>query len=198
MFEAYDKQLNLSEKKYKFVLLASRSSYSESNPLYSNMPRQYFIQEKLNNDELISLFKLFIAHKVFLIDINKLKELKASFDLNVATESAYSVKKIILKLPSYHLKKDFVYTTFGIHLADFEQFQQDLELKVNKQKCDLVYGVNDYSEEKVLTNVYILCKKLTVQIALFYERGSFLWIGDDHYRYTDKKVFGDKPRALNK
>jgi len=197
MFEAYNKQMNLSETKYKFVLLASRNSYLP-NIYYSNTPRQNLIQETLNDDELVSLFKLFISYKVFLIDVKRLKELKAQFNLNVATESSYSVNKVILKLPSYHLNKGFVYITFGIHLHDFEQFHKSLEQKVNKQKCDLVYGVNDYSEEKVLTNMYILCKNLTVQIALFYERGSFLWIGDDHYRFTDKKVFGDKPRALNK
>jgi hypothetical protein len=168
------------------------------NIQYSNTQRQKLIQEKLNDDELVSLFKLFISHKVFLIDVNRLKELKALFNLNVATESSYSANKVILKLPSYHLKNEIVYITFGINLHDFEQFHQSLEQNVNKQKCDLVYGVNEYSEEKVLTNMYILCEKLTAQIALFYERGSFLWIGDDHYRFTDRKVFGDKPRALNK
>ena len=54
-----------------------------------------------------------------------------------------------------------------------------------------------YLEEKILTNIYLNCTKIIIQIAIFYNRHEFIWIGADDIKLINK-WFGDYPRSLNK
>jgi hypothetical protein len=54
-----------------------------------------------------------------------------------------------------------------------------------------------YKDQIVLTNIFIYCNKITIQIALFYKRGDFLWIGSTgHFKNKTESGFGDVPRAV--
>lgn len=42
------------------------------------------------------------------------------------------------------------------------------------------------------------CATVSVELAVFYKRGEFLWIGaDESEKIGSKKWFGDHPRAFN-
>ena len=68
------------------------------------------------------------------------------------------------------------------------------------KKCNLIQSYGTYASETILTSFYIECKNVVIQISIVYERGSFLWIGEDNYSndLQKTKYFGDTPRALNK
>jgi hypothetical protein len=49
----------------------------------------------------------------------------------------------------------------------------------------------------VLTNIYIKCKNLFVQLSVFHKRGEYYWIGSDTISKNDALWFGDVDRAMN-
>ena len=65
-------------------------------------------------------------------------------------------------------------------------------------KCEISGSEGILSNKPILTNVFIKCKNLNVQLAIFYERGEYLWIGrsDNSYKKIHK-WFGDVDRAMN-
>ena len=64
--------------------------------------------------------------------------------------------------------------------------------------CDLIDEYGNFIGELILTRFVILCKSFHIQIAVFYTRGEFLWIGDVKLNFYEKKWFTDVPRAMNK
>jgi hypothetical protein len=62
--------------------------------------------------------------------------------------------------------------------------------------CNVTEATGRLNDYKIITNVYVNCPKLSLQIAILYERKSFLWIGADENEIGKPKWFGDVPRAL--
>ncbi len=59
------------------------------------------------------------------------------------------------------------------------------------------YGT--YINRTVLTNLYVKIGHFhTVQLAIFYKRGMYYWIGADENPKFMTKWFGDVPRGMNK
>ena len=53
--------------------------------------------------------------------------------------------------------------------------------------------------DKILTNIYMNCTTVQIQLAIFYKRGDFLWVGaDEEDNKKPNDWFGDQPRAFNK
>ena len=78
-------------------------------------------------------------------------------------------------------------------------------LKNLNGKCHILFGHDTIDKRRVLTNVYVTCRNVILQISIVYERDSFLWIGGDHntqrWQSANVKVdrcFGDKARAISK
>jgi hypothetical protein len=54
--------------------------------------------------------------------------------------------------------------------------------------------------KKIHSNFYFRFSQINIQLALFYERGDFYWIGKDETdenNLTRFKWFGDKNRGIN-
>lgn len=61
----------------------------------------------------------------------------------------------------------------------------------------MILKTNKHEGHVVLSNMYLQCQNLTVQISVVYERSSFIWIlGDDDSSLAE--TFGDQTRALHK
>ena len=63
--------------------------------------------------------------------------------------------------------------------------------------CQVKKTNSKYLDTEVFTNVYFICAEVNIQLAIFYKRGSFLWIGADKTSPLKSKWFGDTSRALN-
>lgn len=55
----------------------------------------------------------------------------------------------------------------------------------------------EFQFNTILTNLYIQTANFIFQVSILYERGNFLWIGQDNLPLKQKK-FGDIPRAISK
>ena len=64
-------------------------------------------------------------------------------------------------------------------------------------KCKIKRGSGQFMNKKVHTNIYLNCTTVAIQLAIFYERNTFLWIGADERKALKLKWFGDTPRAIN-
>lgn len=64
--------------------------------------------------------------------------------------------------------------------------------------CYVIEKYGLFLNKNVTTNVYIKCTHLTVQLAVFYKRGDFLWIGSNENNSDESPYFGDVPRAVQK
>ena len=63
--------------------------------------------------------------------------------------------------------------------------------------CGVAKHEGIYLGSKVLTNIYFNCSQVDIQLAVFYRRKEFLWIGkDDNTPPFNPQWFGDKVRAL--
>ena len=70
-----------------------------------------------------------------------------------------------------------------------------------QHKIGSIFSENNSSNKLTISNIYIECgRHLTIQISIFNERSSFYLIEKDDYKPKNgiKKMFGDKPRAINK
>ncbi len=70
-------------------------------------------------------------------------------------------------------------------------------------KCRVHFSYGAHIERKVLTNVYLECRSVVLQIVIAYERGSFLWLGSDSdgprsVPRAKERSFGDVPRAMSR
>ncbi len=64
--------------------------------------------------------------------------------------------------------------------------------------CNVSQTKTKHQKQEKTANIYITCKYIIIQIAVFYKHGNFLWIGnDDHYSLIPSKWFGDIPRAMH-
>ena len=70
--------------------------------------------------------------------------------------------------------------------------QKDFNLK-----CQIKKTFSSYFDKKIVANIYFICPQVTAQLAVFYKRDTFLWVGADESSLTST-VFGDVPRAINK
>ena len=66
--------------------------------------------------------------------------------------------------------------------------------------CKILNGKGTFMNDKILTNIYLNCTRVQIQLAIFYKRGDFIWIGADETTPSMEsgRWFGDHPRALNK
>ena len=66
--------------------------------------------------------------------------------------------------------------------------------------CKIIEGEGSLHENKIVTNLYFNCTYVRIQLAIFYNRNEFLWIGKHESDIQDitPKWFGDTPRAVNK
>ena len=64
----------------------------------------------------------------------------------------------------------------------------------------MINSKGTYLNEEILTNIYLNCTNIIIQLAVFYKRFEFIWIGADETfnLKLDNKWFGDYPRSLNK
>lgn len=63
----------------------------------------------------------------------------------------------------------------------------------------LNYAKSNFIDRNVVSNVFLKCIKYTVQLAVYYKRGDFYWIGGVDSSYSGKTVwFGDASRAMNR
>lgn len=73
---------------------------------------------------------------------------------------------------------------------------KDLRIKLDSSKCNYVQAEGKFKAHLILSNLYIDCGSIVIQVAILYVRGDFLWIGSDEFKANSKK-FGDVPRAIS-
>ncbi len=89
---------------------------------------------------------------------------------------------------------------FGV-LFDKYNYQLKLNSIVNYGiKCEVTSVKGNLNDKIVMTNVYIICNNLNIQLAIFHRRGEYFWIGSDVHGIKEikkKNFFGDVDRAMN-
>jgi hypothetical protein len=169
-------------------------------------------ENKLESEELGKILSILYRNNAFIADVQILNELKfikmkvSKLHKKLRTNSTYKVKTFskIAKYFDSSFKKDnpeFVYLTFGISdLVLLKRLDKDLLYDMNS-KCkyrQMSTNYSDIDEKYILSNMYVVCHKLVIQIAVFYTRGHFLWTTIDSYHKGPEKLFGDKHRAMEK
>ena len=221
VFETYENIRVEKSNKDRFVLLTVDQRLSKPTN------KEYDEDEsngRLSSNEVKNLLSLLSDNEVFLLDVDILKNLKFTESIvepNLFAGYKYAVRNFF-KLDDYFKDTKMgpsLFISFGILLQSFSNlnkvrlsticfriykfininafdYKKELISKLNS-KCRYVQMSGNYFNEKVLTNLYIECKLLTLQISIVYDRGDFLWIGSDEYKNEERKYFGDTPRALN-
>ena len=146
-----------------------------------------------------------------LLDHNKINKIESQ---------KYLLKKINNFSTAFENEK--IHINFGICMMDFEtfytvsdnwnrllhvfykllQFKHDIqELKEKDIHCNITLKTNNHEGHTVLSNLYIICDLLTIQVSIVYDRSDFFWIlKDDETNGGTQlaKGFGDEARALHK
>lgn len=210
VFESYENIRVEKSNQDRFVLLTVDQRVAKTRN------KEYDEDEtsaKLSRDEVKDILDIFSKNEVFLLDLDMLKSVKfteSNVEANLFYGYKYSVKNF-LKVNNYFqtntldqqadltsASSSHLSISFGIFIQSFSNLNKELIGKLNS-KCRYIQMSGSYFKEKILTNLYIECKLLTLQISIVYERGDFLWIGSDDYKNEHaNKYFGDTPRALNK
>jgi hypothetical protein len=68
---------------------------------------------------------------------------------------------------------------------------------LNQENYQFEKAYGQYINEKRLTHVYIKNGMFLIQLAIFYQRGTFNWIGASDQSNYPKKWFGDTSRAMH-
>ena len=209
VIEGYDLLDQSNKNKDHFILLASKETKTDK---LNNDGVTVANDKKLTKVELNAVFDLFYKNEVFLIDVNLLKNIQLADAESQSTSipqfqpgsklnkiKAFDTIDNYLNNPEADLSTELSYLiTFGVNYKSFDSLNRDLVEKLNPS-CKFKQMTGIYVKENVLTSLYVECKQITLQISVFYERGSFYWIGSDtHSLKNNKKVFGDKPRAMNR
>ena len=95
----------------------------------------------------------------------------------------------------YILNKTSNNVVFGV----FDNYSYKLKLNFIASygiKCEVSRVKGNLGDKTVLTNVYIKCKNVNIQLAIFHSRGEYFWIGSDKEN-NNKLFFGDVDRAMN-
>ena len=88
---------------------------------------------------------------------------------------------------------------FFIYLILFLVFIVEILVNEYNLNCTSTKSHGTYVNQKVLTNFYLNCTNIIIQLAIFYDRHDFIWIGaDETLELNFNLSFGDFPRALNK
>jgi hypothetical protein len=170
-------------------------------------------EDKLSGDELAAIFAMLYKNNVFITDLTMLNELqlvkkkgRAVREQPPKNVSAVTRVKTMRKVSAYlndefEPGSKFIYMSFGASdLNLLKRLDRDMLYNMNS-KCKYRQASTNFSdvEEKyALSSMYIICYKLVIQIAVFYTRGHFYWIGVDRFYKGKEKVFGDTNRAMNK
>jgi hypothetical protein len=167
--------------------------------------------EKLDKTELSDLIEMLFSSQAFLADAKILNETEF-VDASITKKtklSSHAIYKIrnFAQIGQYlkNSTNSTTFLTFGFEietlqkLKDFEyKLDRDLNPKCAIQKASVQNEILIKSKS-ILAGFYIHCNKLVVHLAVFYTRGAFFWISNDDY--SDKnasRVFGDRPRSMNK
>jgi hypothetical protein len=165
----------------------------------------------LNKRELGDLLKIFYFNQAFLADVRLLNETEfVDSSINkkrkLSNHSIYKTKTF-KRIDSY-LNNDSYETvlllTFGMkyeNIKKLKNFENDLTSNLNPHcyfRKESVKNEQLTRIKKILAGFYIYCSKLVIHIPIFYSRGNFLWVSNDNLEANLSRVFGDKPRSMNK
>lgn len=192
VYESYENIKVEKSNKDRFILLTADKRLAK---ITNKELDEDATTNQLSSEEIKDIFRLLNKNEAFLLDLDILKNLKFA-ETNVEPNLFYGYKydvKNFLQFDNYSQNK---FIAFGIFLTAFSNLNKELISKLNS-KCRYIQMNGNYFKEKVLSNLYIECKLITIQISIVYERGDFLWIGNDEYKIEQTKYFGDVPRALN-
>jgi hypothetical protein len=150
-------------------LIKIRSSYKQNT--LKNMSAEGYLK---------NIFPIFLEYKVFLIDIQFLNQIsKLPFNDQ-------------LKLPNN--------LTFGVDESDLPGVYNNIRKLNEKFKCNMLLSEGVYfSQENVITNIYIKCEKSPrIQLSIFYKRFNYTWIGSEGDKLNLNPIwFGDVPRLMS-
>ncbi|CAF0938365.1 unnamed protein product [Brachionus calyciflorus] len=155
------------------------SNYKIENNFYSYLIKEInkidhynnFTNKTLNNPK--DIFKILYEHKAFLIDVEILNQTKSN---NKSSNN-----------------NNF---NFGIY---FKQYYNLLNY-LNRSNCNLFNINTNYVNLSIPSAIYLKClhNNLRIQISAIYDRGDFLWIPRDNFKWPNyRKYFNDKTRSLN-
>jgi hypothetical protein len=147
---------------------------------------------RLDKSEINKLFSYLYSNRAFLSDVQFLKEFELSDNDSIKIVDEYSENE----------NKEAVFLTFGIvykSLLELKDLENEFFDSSFSSKCDFKksFVENKSLEGNVLASFCLVCQDLVVHLPVFYSRGDFFWISHDDFVFS-KKVFGDKPRSLNK
>jgi hypothetical protein len=199
----------------QFILLTPKKVDSKSVQISTG---------KIDQSDLGSILQVLFTFNAYLVDVDMLNTLKFKDEelnnknknkLEILKHSRYEIFTFSNVKHFYNQKNDTnnepVFITMGIDYDRAETLAQAFlnnPLFTDLKKCHLVQSTNSYADKTILSSLYIVCNenRLLIQIALFYRRGSFYWIAQDEFKLEElnfenknmKKIFGDKPRAINR
>jgi hypothetical protein len=164
----------------------------------------------LSKRELDDLLKILYSHKAFLADahlLSKIEFLDSSINKKSKLSGHAIYKTSTFKSVDAYLNNQInetVLLTFGVEYESIEKLK-DLEYDLSsnlKTQCHFrreSAKIELLSRDKnILAGFYIYCHKLVVHLPVFYTRGDFLWVSNDNFKTNLPRVFGDKPRSMNK
>lgn len=192
-------QINKFPKYDQFLLIVD----SNQDQVHRVVEAAESTELPLDHQEIASLLRILHLNKAFLAEKNMFTEIKfKDVGLNVSEPlKAFNIDQTTYKVFSLTKLNDRKQrlVTFGIEFNNVEALNKHI-VKSLPTKCEYIQSGSEYNEKRILASLYVSCSTLTIQIAIFYTRGSFLWISSDSYTppAADTKLFGDKARAINK
>ena len=80
----------------------------------------------------------------------------------------------------------------------FNISKERINTNIVNLNCNLKLVNGSYLNNKVTTNLCIICKNIEIQVAFFYKYGDYYWVGaEDENQNNSFKWFGDTPRGIN-
>jgi hypothetical protein len=165
---------------------------------------------KFDQYKLGHLFQLLYLNRAFLADthlINKTEFLDKTINRTTKFSSDVVNKTRTYEPIDRYLKTqniDSLFLTFGIeynNIKQLDKFESDVKPNLDPECIfhrETVKNEALSQNKNMIAGFYIRCSKLVVHLPIFYTRGAFLWISNDNFDESYPKLFGDKPRSMNK
>ena len=152
----------------------------------------------VDESQLKSILALLFNSDAFLTNANLLNRILLMQQQTVDTNDHYNLNLIDSFLVRDELGNSELILNFGLNLSSLTLFIAALGADDSPLKSCTKYEMKgQFVDDTIATNVYLRCERLLVQVSIFYERGTFLWIGSDDFK-LDEKYFGDIDRAVQK
>ncbi len=189
LFNAQFEYLNVKNQASHIILI----SVKKSDITHEISSKKKF-KAVLTRAKLKRLFEVLASSDAFVLDVDALKNIP---DRVKKLEDVYGLMK-----NASNPQNEQILINFGVSISSFEKLYKNIGLSLDSQLCNFLFKSNSvmFSGESILTNMFIECTLLTIQVSIVYQRGNFLWILNDDYTRQNHRnsPFGNVPRAFNR